>query len=120
MQKMIFNGNLTRDVELTQTKSGKAIAKFNVAVKRPFSKENTDFFDVIAYEGLAETCNNYLAKGNKVLVEGYMTTHTYEDKEGTKRKAYEVRALAVEFLSKTVQNQEQALNEEEHIEGLPF
>lgn len=102
MQKMIFIGNLTRDVEKREMPNGKAVANFSVAVKRPFSKDITDFFDVVAYDKLGETCAKYLKKGSKVLVDGYMTTRTYE-KDGVKRKVYEVKCENIEFLSMATQ-----------------
>ena len=99
MQKMMFTGNLVRDVEVTETQNGKIVAQFSVAVKRPFSKDTTDFFDVVAWNKLGETCSSFLSKGSKVLVEGYMTTRSYEDKQGNKRKVYEIKAETVEFLA---------------------
>ena len=107
MQKMIFSGNLTREVEVREMPNGKAVANFSVAVKRPYSKDTTDFFNVVAYDKLGETCSKYLSKGSKVLVDGYMTTRTYE-KDGIKRNTYEVKAEIVEFLSSNSNgNQEQ-------------
>ena len=114
MQKMMFSGNLTKEVEVRETPNGKVVAQFSVAVKRPFSKDTTDFFNVVAWDKLGETCSKYLLKGSKVLVDGYMTTRTYEDKNGNKRIAYEVKCENVEFLGGNSNgNQEQE-------EQLPF
>ena len=99
MQKIIFSGNITKDSETREISNGKIVTNFSVAVKRPYSKDTTDFFDVVAYDKLGETCSKYLSKGKRVLVEGYMTTRSYEDKQGNKRKVYEVRAETVEFLN---------------------
>ena len=99
MQKIIFTGNLSRDVETRETANGKTVANFSVAVKRPYSKDNTDFFDVVAFDKLGENCARYLSKGSKVLVDGYVSTRTYE-KEGVKRKVFEVICDNVEFLSR--------------------
>lgn len=99
MQKMIFSGNLVKDVEKREMPNGKFVANFSVAVKRPHNIETTDFFDVCAYDKLGEICAKYLSKGSKALVEGYMTTRTYEDKQGNKKKIYEVKCENIEFLS---------------------
>ena len=106
MNKTFLIGNVTRDVEVKQTPSGKTVAHFSLAVKRPFSREETDFFDVVAWERLGETCSKFLKKGSKVAVSGYFTTRTYE-KDGIKRKLYELHAEDVEFLTPTTQKEEQ-------------
>ena len=106
MQKIVFTGNLVRDVETKPTQNEKSMAKFSVAVKRPHSKDTTDFFDVVAWNGLSDICGKYLSKGKKVAVEGYMTTRTYE-KDGQTRKVYEVYAEDVEFLSNNTQGKEE-------------
>ena len=113
MQKMYFIGNLTKDVETKQTQNGNQIAKFCVAVQRPYKKDTADFFDVVAYNKLGELCSQYLSKGRKVAVVGYMTTRTYE-KDGITRKVYEVVGEDIEFLSSNSQARE------EQDEDTPF
>lgn len=98
MQKFIFTGNLTADVELKNVANDKVVANLSVAVSRPHSEE-TDFFNVEVWGKHAENCDKYLKKGNKVLVVGYIKTRSYEDKDGRKRKVWEVAAEQVEFLS---------------------
>lgn len=98
MQKFIFTGNLTADVELKNVANDKVVANFSVAVARPHSEE-TDFFNVEVWGKQAENCDRYLKKGSKVLVVGYIKTRSYEDKDGIKRKVWEVNAEQVEFLS---------------------
>lgn len=113
MNKNWYVGRLTRAVEVKETQSGKPMAKFNLAVKRPYSKEEVDFIDFVAWGNLAELCGKYLEKGKQVAVEGYLTTRTYE-KEGITIKVYEVRAEDVEFLGSKSTSQEQA------EEDMPF
>lgn len=98
MQKFIFTGNLTADVELKNVANDKVVANFSVAVARPHSEE-TDFFNVEVWGKQAENCDKYLKKGSKVLVVGYIKTRSYDDKDGVKRKVWEVNAEQVEFLS---------------------
>lgn len=123
MQKFIFTGNLTADVELKNVANDKVVANFSVAVARPHSEE-TDFFNVEVWGKQAENCDRYLKKGSKVLVVGYIKTRSYEDKDGIKRKVWEVNAEQVEFLSpKTVSESPEKLKlelEEVDDENLPF
>ena len=88
--RVILVGNLTRDPEIRYTQSGKAVAKFTLAVNNPRNKEETTFVDVVAWDRLGETCNTYLKKGQNTLVEGRLVIRSYDDKDGNKRKATEV------------------------------
>lgn len=98
MNKIILIGNLTRDPELTETPNGNKVAKFALAVKRPRSEE-TDFFNIVVWRGLAENCAKYLTKGNKIALEGYAQTRNYEDNDGVKRNVTEIIADNIEFLT---------------------
>jgi len=105
LNKIMLIGNLGRDPELSYTPSGKAIAKFSLAVSRRRrdesgeQREETQWFNVVAWERLAETCNNYLKKGSKVYIEGRMTSRKYTDKDGVERTAWEVTATDMEMLT---------------------
>ena len=71
MNKIFLIGNLTRDPELSETNSGIAVCRFNVAVNRRWAgdgEQQTDFFNVTAWRGLAETVARFCKKGNKVAV----------------------------------------------------
>jgi single-strand DNA-binding protein len=103
MNKFYGIGNLTKDVELRATQSGKAVASFTIAVNRRFKNQAgeavTDFFPVTVWGQLAEVCGRYLAKGKKVAVVGELQTRSYDDKQGVKRYVTEIVADEVEFLS---------------------
>lgn len=103
MNKIFLIGNLTKAPETRQTQSGLAVCTFSLAVNRRRSgregERETDYIDVVAWRGLAETCGKYLDKGRKVAVVGSLQTRRYEDKQGNKRIAFEVVADDVEFLS---------------------
>ncbi|TAM59809.1 single-stranded DNA-binding protein [bacterium] len=107
--KFICVGRLTRDPELRALSSGANVAKFTVAVDRRgrgANRENreADFFDVTAWDRLAETCNTYLKKGMLVLVEGRIQIRTYEDKDGVKRKAVDLIANDMQMLDRPSAN----------------
>jgi len=100
--KVILIGRLTRDPELRYTTTGIQVATFTLAVDRQFtnrqSEKETDFIDIVVWQKLAETCANYLGKGRLVAVDGRLQTRSYDDKQGIRRKAFEVVANDVRFL----------------------
>ncbi|MCL2599376.1 MAG: single-stranded DNA-binding protein [Firmicutes bacterium] len=104
MNKIMLIGNLTRDPELTTTpNTGVSLCRFGIAVNDRFTDANgeqkVNFFDVITWRGLADNCQKFLQKGNKVCVVGRLEIRDYEGKDGIKRKAVEVVADDVEFLT---------------------
>lgn len=102
MNKVFLIGNLTRDPELSETNSGTAVCRFSVAVNRRRTgdgEQQTDFFNVTAWRGLAETVARYCKKGNKVAVSGAILIRQYEDRDGQKRTSVDVIADEVEFLT---------------------
>lgn len=112
MNKVLLIGNLTRNPELSETASGVSVCRFSIAVSRDYTNADgnreTDFFNITAWRGLAETCNKYLVKGTKVAILGSLQNAFYEDKDGIKRFVTNVIANEVEFLSpKQADNEEQ-------------
>ena len=103
MNRLIIIGNLTRDPEMRVTQSKKDVCSFTVAVNRRGDDE-ADFFRVTAWEGLARTCGQYLAKGRKVAVVGSVGVNIYTDKNGETKASLEVNANDVEFLSAKADN----------------
>ena len=105
MNKIMLIGNLGRDPEMSYTPNGKAITKFTVAVNRRSRdretgerKDETTWFNIVAWEQLAETCNNYLHKGSKAYFEGRMTSRKYTNKDGVEVTAWEVTVTDMELL----------------------
>lgn len=107
MNKVILTGRLTKDVDVKYTQNGKCVALFSMAVNG-FKKEDVYFFNIVAWNKTAELCGNYLTKGSKVLIEGQLTTRSYEDNSGSKRTVTEIIASNVEFLESKKQNEQQA------------
>ena len=98
MNSINLIGNICNDVELKTTNSGKSVCSFNLAVKRPFSKETTDFLPVVCWEKQGEMVSKYCKKGDRIGITGVMTTRKYQDKEGNNRTAFEVVANNVQFV----------------------
>lgn len=97
MNKAFLAGNLTKDPELKYTQSGKAYARCGIAVKRPFSKDITDFFNILAWEKSAEFLAKYFTKGSRILIEGRIQTGSYDDKDGNKRYTFDIVVDQIEF-----------------------
>ncbi len=102
MNKVFLIGNLTRDPELTETSGGVSVCHFAIAVNRTYTSSDgerqTDFFNVTAWRGLADTIAKYVKKGSKVAVSGSVQVRNYEDNQGVRRTAVDVIAQDVEFL----------------------
>ena len=93
-----IQGRMTDDPELKHTQSGVAVTSFTLAVDR-YSKEErkTDWVDVVAWRQTAEFICKYFTKGKMMAVTGSIQTRSYEDKQGSKRKAVEIVAKEVSF-----------------------
>src|SRR5512137_3135376 len=111
-QTIILAGNLGRDPEMRYTPSGQAVTSFSVATNRQWTNNSgetvkeTVWFRVSAWGKMAETCNQYLKKGAKVLVEGRLTADAntggpriWTGQDGQPRASFEVSAQTVRFLS---------------------
>jgi len=96
MNSVILTGRITHDLVRRQTTTGKTCCSFSIAVKVPGGEDKADFFDISTWEQQAEFVLNYLGKGRKIIVEGYLHTRTYDDKDGNKRKVVEVVAKHIE------------------------
>lgn len=102
MNKVFLIGNLTHDPELSETNSGISVCRFSVAVNRRRTgdgEQQTDFFNVTAWRGLADNVSRFCKKGNKVAVAGSIQIRQYEDRDGRKRTSVDVNADEVEFLT---------------------
>ena len=103
--KVILIGNLTRHPELRYTQNGTPVAKFGLAVSRRFrqedeQKEEVCFVDIVVFGKQAETCGQYLSKGNGAVIEGRLTLRQWETEDGQRRSKHEVVAQSVTFLPK--------------------
>ena len=106
MNQVALVGNLTRDVELRKTQSGKSVVSFTIAVQKRFNREEADFVNCVAWEHTADFISNYLVKGSKVSVEGSVQSRTYEDSNGKKVFVQEVLAERVQSLESKQQREE--------------
>lgn len=105
LNKIMLIGHLGKDPELQITTEGTPFTRFSLAVSRSYKSssgekmEETEWFNVIAWRGLAETCERYLHKGSKIYLEGRLTQRKYTDKNGIERMMVEVIANDMEMLT---------------------
>ena len=101
MNQVVLMGRLTADPELRHTPNELAVTAFTVAVNRPYGKDGeerqADFINIVAWRATAEFVCKYFRKGQMIAVQGSIQTRSYTDKDGNKRKAFEVIADKVHF-----------------------
>lgn len=102
---VVLSGRLTRDVELRFTPNGTPVAKLSLAFDRSYQKEGewqqeTSYLEVVVWNKRGEQCAEYLHKGSPVLIEGYIKTRSFQDKDNNNRKITEIVANKVNFLEK--------------------
>lgn len=128
--KATIIGNLGRDPEMRYTPSGKPVTSFSVACNRVYTtaegerREETEWFRVIAWGKLAETCSQILSKGRRVYVEGRLQTRTWEGQDGQKRTEVEIVANDMLVLDSRPRGEGADLEPEEHgtvdVDKIPF
>jgi len=102
--KVILQGNLTRDVEIRYTPSGTAVGNTGIAVNRRFKaangeqREETLFIDLTLFGRTAEIAHQYLRKGRSVLVDGRLTLEQWTAQDGTKRSKHSVTVENLQML----------------------
>ncbi|MGC8651207.1 MAG: single-stranded DNA-binding protein [Minisyncoccia bacterium] len=111
LNKVFLIGNLTRDVVLRTTPSGQSVADFGVATNRVWSGSNgqkqqeVEFHNIVVWGKMAELCNQYLAKGRMVFIEGRIRTRSWQDANNQKRYKTEIIAENIQFGPKTVREE---------------
>ncbi len=104
--KVILLGNLTRDPEVRYTPNGVAVASFALAVNRKYkqgdeTKDEVSYIDIVVFGKQAESCGQYINKGDSVLIDGRLQQRRWDDKDtGQKRSKVEVVAQSVNFMPK--------------------
>ena len=119
LNKVMIIGNLGSEPEMRFTPNGNPVTTFRVATNWVYTtpqgerKQETEWFTVVAWNRLAEQCNQFLTKGRLVYAEGRLRTRIWETQDGQKRSRTEVVASRVTFLDR----QAAAPLPEEKVEG---
>ena len=109
MNKVIMIGHLARDIELRYTQSQMAIGKTAIAVTRKYTlngekREETCFIDLTFFGKQAEIANQYLGKGSKLAIEGYLKFDQWTDNNGQNRSKHSIAVESMEMLGDAKQN----------------
>ena len=117
INRVIIIANTTRDVELKITPSGASVANFSIASNRKYkagdeTKEEVSYFDCVVWGKLAELCEKYVKKGDKVGIEGRLQQRRWET-DGKKASKVEIVVENVQFLSNKGNSQSQVGDNEE-------
>ena len=98
MNNINICGRLTAEPEMRTTPGGISVCVYDLAVKRPKVKDTTDFLTCVSWRQGAEYISKYGHKGDMVAVSGVLTVRSWDDKDGNKRKSYEIVADTVEIV----------------------
>lgn len=132
VNKIIVIGNLGSEPEMRFTPNGRPVTSFSIATNWRYTtgegerKEETEWFTVVTWGKLAEQCNQFLAKGRLVYVEGRLRTHSWEGQDGQKRHRNEIVASRVSFLDRQAtaplagEKMEEGAIDEMGPEDIPF
>ncbi len=109
MNRVILLGRLVRDIELRYTQGGAAIGSSGIAVTRKYmlngeKREETCFIDITFFGKQAETANQYLQKGSKLLIEGRLKLDQWADNNGQNRSKHSVAVEVMEMLGEPKQS----------------
>ena len=106
LNKVMIIGNVGTDPEMRFTPSGSPVTSFRMATSRSYNsqegerKQETEWFDVVTWNRLAENCNQFLTKGQRVYVEGRLRTRSWEGQDGQRHQRTEIVANQVLFLDR--------------------
>jgi single-strand DNA-binding protein len=106
LNKVIIIGNVGTDPEMRFTPNGNPVTSFSIATGRTYTtpegerKQETEWFNVVTWNRLAEQCNQFLTKGRMAYVEGRLRTRSWEGQDGQKHWRTEIIANRVLFLDR--------------------
>ena len=108
MNLIVMRGNICRDIDIKNSQSGMAIAKFSLAVSRMKKDDPSDFFNCTAFGKTAEIIAENLHKGAPILINGHLQTGSYDHKDGHKVYTTDVIVDRFEFIGKKEDNNSNA------------
>ena len=106
LNTIIIAGNLTKDPMYRHTTTGTPVVNFPIAANRKYRdaenqwQEESCYVGIVAWNRLADSCNNRLKKGSAVLIDGELQSHLLKHEDGTCRNVIEIKARRIQFLNK--------------------
>lgn len=126
LNKVMIIGNLGKDPEMRYTPSGRPVTTFNVATSRSWNtsdgerRTETEWFNVVAWGGLAEICNQYLTKGQQVYIDGRLQSRSWNDSDGNHHTSVEVVANEMIMLGNRQSSDDQTDDNQLDEDEFPF
>ena len=106
INKVILIGHLGDEVKMHYFEGGNAIGRFPLATNETFTNRQTgekvtttEWHNIVVRNKLAEICEKYLTKGDKVYCEGRIKTRQWEGEDGSKRYTTEIHVVDMTFLT---------------------
>lgn len=121
VNKVILIGNVGKEPEVRYLENNIKVANFPLATtERGYTMSNgtivpdrTDWHNIVAWRGLADTSEKYVHKGSQLYIEGKLKTRNYEDKAGVRRYVTEIYAESIQILTrKDNANKEKEMDDE--------
>lgn len=121
VNKVILVGNVGKDPDVRYVDNNIAVATFPLATtERGYTLQNgtqvpdrTDWHNIVMWRGLAEVCEKYVKKGDKLYIEGKIRTRSYDDQKGIKRFVTEIYVDNMEMLSQRQSSSQQAASSQQ-------
>ncbi len=107
----LLYGNVGKDPDIRHLESGATLAQFTLATSERYKdrndeyKEQTEWHNIVCWNGLADIVGNFVKKGSRVFVEGKIRTRSYDDQNGQKRYITEIVATNIQLLDRREQEQ---------------
>ena len=126
LNKLMIIGHLGSAPEMRYTPTGRPVTTFSVASSRTWLSadgerhEDTEWFNVVAWGGLAEICNQHLRKGMQVYVEGRLQTRRWDDADGNKHFTMELVAKEMIMLGEKKEIVRERIDQDEEEGEFPF
>ena len=104
MNKITIIGNLGRDPEMRYSNSGQAMTRFSVATNRRYNTadgeqvEEVEWFNCTAFGNIANVCNQYLSQGEKIYIEGRLSSRMYARQDGEQAVSLDVFVTEMQML----------------------
>ncbi|MCB2203256.1 single-stranded DNA-binding protein [bacterium] len=120
---VLIVGNLTKDPVFRTTSNNTPVVNFSIASNRRYKDRNNNwqedvcYIGIVAWNKLAESCNQRLRKGSAVLVEGELQTRNWRTEDGSHRSILEVKARRIQFLNKFQRHNGNGHDHHEFSEG---
>ena len=121
--KAFLIGRVTKDPEVLMTPSGNKVAKISLATNEYQGKgkdDKTTFHNLVAWNKTADIAEQYVIKGQEIMIEGHIDNRSYEDKNGVKKYISEIIVERLQLGSKPNRSNGEYKAKESEDNNIPF